>query len=153
GAELLDTAPTSPDGKTDSALLIGRTFSDSSAGVHITPIGKGGTVPESLDVVVNLGTFPGNGAPTLTINASLTSVAVGSPVTFTASASDPNGDTLAYFWDFDDKTYGLNTAAPSKSWNIAGEYVVRCVASDMKGATASRWVVITVEKQNVFRIS
>lgn len=153
GSELLDTTPGSPDSKTDSGLLIGRTFSDSSAGVHITPIAKGGTVPESLDVTVNLGTFPGNGAPSLTINASSTAVAVGAPVTFTASASDPNGDALAYSWDFNDKTYGLNSASASKSWSAAGEYVVTCVASDMKGGTATRWVVVTVGSPATYRIS
>ncbi len=153
GSELLDTTPGSPDGKTDSALLIGRTFSDSGAGVHITPIGKGGTTPQSLDVVVNLGSYPGNSAPTLDISASATAVPAGTPITFTATAGDANGDTLAYYWDFDDKTYGLNTATPTKSWSTAGEYVVRCVASDMKGGTASRWIVITVGSPSTFRIS
>jgi len=152
GSELLDTTPGSPDGKTDSALLIGRTFSDSSAGVHITPIGKGGTTPQSLDVVVNMGSFPGNSAPTLDISASATAVPTGTPITFTATASDANGDTLAYHWDFDDKTYGLNTATPTKSWSVTGEYVVRCVTSDMKGGKASRWIVITVGSPSTFRI-
>jgi hypothetical protein len=153
GGELLDMTPGSQDGKTDSALLIGRTFSDRGAGVHITPIGKGGTAPESLDVVVNLGSFPGNAAPTLNITASATAVPVGTPVTFTANAGDANGDTLAYHWDFDDKTYGLNTTTPAKSWSVAGEYVVRCVVSDMKGGTASHWIVITVGSPSTFRIS
>ena len=47
----------------------------------------------------------------------------------------------------------MNTATPSKSWSTAGEYVVRCVASDMKGGTASRWIVITVGSPTTFRIS
>ena len=153
GSELIDTTPGSPDGKTDSALLIGRTFSDSSSGIYITPVGKGGTVPQSLDVVVNLGPFPGNSAPSLAINASATSVPIGTPITLTATASDANGDPLAYYWDFDDKTYGLNTATPTKSWSTAGEYVVRCVVSDMKGGTASRWIVITVGSPSTYRIS
>ncbi|HEX2748358.1 MAG TPA: hypothetical protein VHM91_10200, partial [Verrucomicrobiales bacterium] len=55
GTHLLDTTPDSPDGVYDAALTIGRTFSDFGAGVHITPVGKGGTVPGSLDLVVNLG--------------------------------------------------------------------------------------------------
>src|SRR5439155_645160 len=38
---------------TDNALVIGRTFSDTNLGLYITPIGKGHTVPESIDVVVN----------------------------------------------------------------------------------------------------
>ena len=153
GSELLDTTPQSPDGKTDAGLLIGRTFSDASSGVHITPIGKGGTSPESLDVVVNFGTFPGNAAPSLAIGASATAVPVGTAVIFTGTASDVNGDPLAYYWDFDDKTYGLNGASVSKSWSTVGEYIVRCVVSDMKGGTASRWMVITVGSPTTFRVS
>jgi PKD repeat protein len=108
------------------------------------PIAKGGTAPESLDVVVNIGPFPNNNAPSLDISSSATAVPAGTPVAFTATASDPEGDSLAYFWDFGDKTYGLNGASLSKSWNTVGEYVVNCVVSDMKGGTASRWMVITV---------
>src|SRR6185369_13778791 len=76
-SQLLDTTPGSGDGKNDSALVIGRTFSDLDSAIHITPWGKGGTTPESLDVVVNLGSFPGNRAPTVDITASATNVATG----------------------------------------------------------------------------
>jgi len=49
--------------------------------------------------------------------------------------------------------YGLNSASVDKSWNAIGEYVVRCVVSDMKGGTASRWIVVTVGSPAVFRIN
>src|SRR5439155_27252313 len=66
-SQLLDTTPGSTDGKNDSAIIIGRTFNDEVSAIHITPIGKGGTSPESLDVVVNLGSFPGNLPPTVDV--------------------------------------------------------------------------------------
>lgn len=58
-------------------------------------MGKGGTSPESLDVVVNIGTFAATGAPTASISASASTVANNTPVTFTVTASDPDADTLA----------------------------------------------------------
>lgn len=128
----------------DRPLPIGMTFSDTEDGIHITPVGKGGTNPESLDVVVILGDFPNNFPPTLSLGASAASAAVGQSLDFTATASDPDVDALAYYWDFGDKTYGPSSAGVSKSWTAQGHYIVRCVASDMRGGQASAWVVVTV---------
>lgn len=154
GAQLLDVTPGSPDDRTDAPLVIGRTFSDFEAGVHVTPIGKGGTVPESMDVVVNVGAFPGNHAPTLALAADATAVAVNANVNFTATAADSDGDALSYAWDFGDKTFGTtNTAAVAKSWSSAGDYAVHCVVSDMKGGVASRTVVVRVGAPGTFRVS
>ncbi|MBI3828673.1 MAG: PKD domain-containing protein, partial [Planctomycetes bacterium] len=144
GTSLLDATPGSPDGMNDSAIVIGHTFSDLVAGIHITPIGKGGTSPESLDVVVNVGSFAGNNAPTLSVSASPTAVDPNLPVTLTANASDADGDTLAYSWDFGDKTFGTNSPSVTKSWSGIGNYVVRCTVTDMKGGTASNWVIVSV---------
>ncbi len=152
-SHLLDTTPGSPDGKSDAALVLGRTFSDTAAGVHITTLRKGGTTPESLDVTVNLGTFPGNVVPTITVVAAATNTSSGSPLSFSASAADANGDTLAYYWDFGDGTFGTNGSAASKWWTSTGEYVVRCVVSDMKGGTASDSVIVTVDNPGTYHIS
>jgi uncharacterized repeat protein (TIGR02543 family) len=152
-SQLLDTTPGSGDGKNDSALVIGRTFSDLDSAIHITPWGKGGTTPESLDVVVNLGSFPGNRAPTLDITASATNVATGVGVTFAAAANDADGDTLAYYWEFGDTNFGTNSPTAGKSWTTAGDYLVRCVVSDMKGGVASKWVIVRVGSPTTFRIT
>ncbi len=152
-SHLLDTTPGSPDGKSDAALVLGRTFADSAAGVYITTLRKGGTTPESLDVAVNLGPFPGNTAPTVTVDPESTTTGAGSALAFTADATDGNGDTLAYHWDFGDGTFGTNGAVASKSWSSAGQYVVRCVVSDMKGGEASDSVVITVGSPSTYSIS
>ena len=154
GTQLLDTTPGSPDDRNDAPVVIGRTFSDYESGIHITPIGKGGTVPESMDVVVNIGAFPGNQPPTASMNASALNVAVSTPVNLTVSASDPDGDALSYAWDFGDKTFSnTNSASVSKSWASVGDYVVRCTVSDMKGHTASDSVVVRVGSPSTFRVS
>jgi len=155
-SQLLDTTPGSSDGKNDSALVIGRTFSDTASGIHITPIGKGGTSPESLDVVVNLGSFPGNNLPTLDITASATNVGTSVGVTFNATASDPDGDPLAYYWEFSESSsysFGSNSPVAVKSWPTAGDYLVRCVVSDMKGGVAGKWVVVRVGSPSTYRIT
>lgn len=152
-SQLLDTTPGSTDAENDSAIVIGRTFSDKSAGIYITPVGKGGTSPESLDVVVNLGAFPANYPPTLSLTASATNVSTGNTVSFTATASDPNSDALAYYWDFGDGNFGMNGPAASKNWSSAGEYVVRCDVTDMKGGVGSKYVVVRVGSPFVYRIN
>lgn len=152
-SHLLDTTPGSPDGRNDAALVLGRTFADSAAGVYITTLRKGGTTPESIDVAVNLGTFPGNTAPTVTVDPQSTTTGAGAALAFTADAADGNGDALAYYWDFGDGTFGTNGAAASKAWSSAGQYVVRCVVSDMKGGEASDSVVITVGSPSTYSIS
>jgi len=152
-SQLLDTTPGSIDGKNDACVVIGRTFSDKVTGIHITPIGKGGTAPESLDVVVNLGLFPANQPPVLAMTATATNAATGVTLNFTAIASDPDGDALAYYWDFGDDNFGTNGPSASKSWAAAGEYVVRCTASDMKGGVSSRRIIIAVGSPGTFRIS
>ncbi len=151
GSHLLDMTP---DGNTnDAALVIGRTFADTLAGIYLTPVGKGGTSPESLDVVVNIGTFAANGAPTASISASASTVANNTPVTFTVTASDPDADTLAYAWDFDDGTFGPNTATVSKTLGGDRVFFVRCTVSDMKGHVATVGVPVTVGSAGGFSLS
>ena len=53
---LLDATPQTPSDFNDAALLVGTTYSDYDADIHITPIGKGGNDPMPwIDVVVNMG--------------------------------------------------------------------------------------------------
>lgn len=154
GAHLLDTTPGTARGKTDAALVRGRTFSDVASNIHITPMTLNtGTTPPSMDVVVNLGAFTGNKRPTIAVSASATSVATGATVTFNATASDPDGDALAVYWDFADDNFASNTLTTSKSWSTAKDYPVRVTVSDMKGGTASATVLIRVGTVNTYRIS
>jgi hypothetical protein len=157
GTVLLDTTPGSPSGnggKDDAPVVIGRTFSDIAAGLHITPLAKGtATSGTWIDLQVNLGAFTGNIPPVLQIAADQTVVAVNAPVNFNAIASDANGDALAYYWEFGDLTFGSNSPIANKSWSISGEYIVRCTVSDMKGGVASRNLVVTVGSPGTFRVA
>lgn len=150
---LLDTTPGSSDESMDSAILIGRTFSDRALGLHVTPIGFGGTTPQSLEVVVNRGSFTNNQPPTVDVTASQGSAAVNTTLTFTAAAVDADGDPLAYGWDFGDAAIGPNTATATHAFTASGEYVVRCEVSDMKGGVSSNYVVVRIGTPTTLRIS
>ncbi|MEN9535884.1 MAG: hypothetical protein RIR37_1157, partial [Verrucomicrobiota bacterium] len=136
---LLDMTPNTSS-KKDAVLLLGKTFSDAAGGVHITPVGRGTDTDgvNWIDVTVNRGTFAGNQAPTASISANGTNPAVNGSIAFTCSASDPDGDTLAYFWDWGNgTTTATNSNIASKSWPTAGVYIVQCTVSDMKGLTTT----------------
>jgi PKD domain len=151
GNEVLDVSPATSG--TDSALVLGRTFSDAASGIHLTPIGKGGTSPESLDVVVQLGAFASNNRPAATLSASATAAAVGESVTFTAAATDGDGDALAYGWDFGDGTVSASAAQVTRSFPAARDVRVRVTATDMKGGLSSRSVLLRVGSPTTFRLS
>jgi hypothetical protein len=141
---LIDTTPGTPSAKDDAGIEVGRTFSDAAAGVHFTVVARNNTAPESLDIAVNYGNPPTNVAPTLALSASATSVAVGGSITFTASATDANGDTLAYHWDSGDGYPGTNSAVFTRPFTAADQLTIHCTVSDMKGGTTRRHVVVTV---------
>lgn len=159
GAQLLDMTPGSfgngiTDTRNDSALWLGRTYSDPDSNIHVTPVAKNSaTTPPSMDVYVSLGAVPGNLAPELSISASNTTAGTGGTVTLTATASDPNGDPLAYAWVYNDGTYSTNNSpVQTKSWSSAGHYQVLCTASDMKGKRTTRSILITVGSPSTFTV-
>jgi hypothetical protein len=160
GTHLIDTTPGSPDtsdasSRDDAAVVVGRTFNDEAAGVHITTLARGltGTDP-FLDVQVNLGQFPGNQPPFMDVEVDQTNVAPGAEVHFHATATDLDGDALAYSWTFDDFSFSTNNLPwIAKTWTTTGDHVVHCVVSDMKGGEASANSVVTVGSSGGVRIS
>jgi autotransporter-associated beta strand protein len=151
---LLDMTPTTSQ-KDDAVLPIGKTFSDTAAGIYITPVGRGmdGDGVGWMDVRVNRGTFAGNVKPTVSLGSTNANPAVNTSVTFTATASDPNGDTLAYFWEWGDgTTTANNSSTATKSWGTTGTKTVRCIVSDMKGLTTTASMLVTVGTSNTFSI-
>jgi len=148
---LLDTTPRSASGsddRKDGSIILGRTYSDTSVtpDIHITPIAKGGTEPDQwIDVQINLGTLSGNNAPNLSGINGATQVKARSSTTFSALATDPDGDALAYYWDFGDGVINPNNADIEHQWAVGGTYTVKLTVSDMKGGTASTEITVTVE--------
>lgn len=134
--------------------MVGRTFSDRQAGVHITPLARGATGTNIwMDVQVNRGAFPDNQPPVLQVEVLPTNAVPGDLVYFHATASDPDGDTLAYAWTFDDWTFSTNNLPWTFNSFSAGEHVVRCVVSDMKGGVASANAVVTIGAPSGNRIT
>lgn len=141
----------------DAPLAVGRTYTDAGADLHVTPLRKGGTAPESLDVAVNWGPFPGNQAPAISLTPSNVVLGAGTGQLFTATALDPDGDTLTYYWEFDDYQTsggtdfgGLDGDSRLATngfhvWSQQGTQGVRCTVSDLKGhtKTASATVIVT----------
>jgi uncharacterized delta-60 repeat protein len=153
---MIDTTPDTTFAKEDAALVVGRTMRDTAADIFVTPIALGGGPNPSdkwIDVVLQKGPFRQNLSPSVSIAATALTITNGAPITFTATAQDPDGDALAYYWDFGDYTFGTNGAVQSKAFNAGGRYVVRCEVSDMKGGVASAHVVITVGTPATFTIS
>lgn len=149
----IDTTPGSPFGKDDAAISLGRTFSDTDSGIHITTVAVNtDTTPKSVDVQVNLGQFSTNQAPTLSLAASAEVVPVNATVTFTATANDADGDELAFSWQhFGDTNYKVvdaNAPVITRTFTNAGSYLVACTVSDMKGGTATRHKLIIVGNGN-----
>jgi hypothetical protein len=142
---LIDTTPGTPGGKDDSGIEVGRTFSDVAAAIHFTVVKRNdNTSPESLDVAVNYGNITTNVAPTLSLTASTTNVALNGSITFTANATDANGDTLAYHWDFGDGLPSTNLAVFTRSFAAARQHNVLCTVTDMKGGTTRRHLVVVI---------
>jgi hypothetical protein len=142
---LIDTTPGSQSGtsdRTDGSLVIGRTFSTGNS--HITPLARGGSGSgEWLDVRVNTGPFPGNAAPAATI-AGPSTIGARQTVVFTAQATDPNGDPLAYSWDFGQGFAFDNNPTSTFSWTVGGTFTVKVTVSDMKGGTTQATKTVTV---------
>lgn len=157
GAHLLDTTPGSPAGsssKDDAALVMGRTFVDQGAGVFVTPVAmQGAGTDKSVDVVIKTGSFADNQLPVVSVQASTSQTGSSEEVVFTATATDEDGDELAYEWDFGDLSFGPNSPVVTNSWSSAGEYVVRCRVSDMKGGFASAQLVVRVGNPSTFQIT
>lgn len=151
---LLDWTP-GTSSKDDCPVLIGRTFSDTAAGIHITPVLRGADANGVtwIDVTVNRGPFTGNRKPTVAVSATNVNPAANASVTFTADATDPDGDTVGYFWDWGDGTFTANNSATaSKSWSATGTKTVRCYVTDMKGMTTTGQLLVQVGTSSTFFI-
>lgn len=151
-ANLLDMQPWTT-GASDATLEVGRTFSDRTAGIHITPTALVAGSPGAVDLTVNRGLFASNRAPSVTLAASSTTPAVGGTVTFTATATDPDADPLAYFWDFGDGAASLNQSTFTKSFAQARDVLARVTVTDMKGGTATATVLVKWGSPAGFRVA
>jgi|GEM_PF-2837690 PKD domain./Calx-beta domain. len=166
GTLLIDTTPFSNDGphadssngdnndKVDAALTLGRMFGSPDSGAWFTILAQGGTAPnEWLDVGVQVGNFSANRPPVPSLAPASATLAINQSLDLSASATDPDDDTVVYSWDFGDGTFAGNQTSVSKSWSTAGHYVVRLVAVDQKGGYSSARCVVRVGSPATFTAS
>ncbi len=147
---LIDTTPNSHSGsfdqdRVDAPIAVGRSFDDTAAQIHITPILRHDEAGNSyINVVVNRGDFSADMPPTGTMIVGTNSPTVGQSVTFNGTSHDDDGDTLLTQWDFGDGTTVVNSLNTSHAWVTAGDYVVRFTVSDLKGGIAEYAQVVHV---------
>ena len=139
---------TAGGGKNNSGLGVGRTFSDTRRDLHITTLQRGGGSPDQwLDVQVRRGPFAGNNPPTINLLHALTMVPVNTSMTVGAIAADPDGDALAYYFDFNEgQVIGNDGTAASRNytWTSKGSKNLTLTVSDRKGLVAKQSVNVTV---------
>ncbi len=98
-------------------------------------------------VVALYGSAPSaNRAPSVTASCSPCAVASGRTVTLTASASDPDGDSLSYAWSISRGSVA-NSGSSSTTWVApftTGAVTATVTVTDSRGATAASSVSINV---------
>lgn len=141
---LLDMTPENTTTR-NTLLPLGRTYTDPTGLVNITPLAKGGAGGEEwLDVRVVTG-IVGNTNPTLTLSADLSGATPLQEITFDASGSDADGDSLLYNWDFGDgRTESATGATLSHRYLVGGSYTVTVSALDGRGGYVEQSVGIVV---------
>ncbi|MEM9481307.1 MAG: Calx-beta domain-containing protein [Verrucomicrobiota bacterium] len=152
---LLDPIYWSKNERQDGTIPLGWTFHDPEEALYITPLARAGD-RAWMDVYVHHGHDPDNNPPVITaLTASNTNPGTGQSINLSLTASDPDGDPLAYHWYYDDDNWHRNLNQPnvSKSWTNAECRSVICTVSDMKGGVSIRSILIRVGNPSTYCIS
>lgn len=112
------------------------------------PYFREGAAVEYAQALIDIGFFdgactPGNRFPTVTASGSPTSGNQPLQVSFTATASDPDGTITSYFWSFGD---GSTSEAqnPSHTYSCSGTFNAKVQVTDNNCGIAVATVAITV---------
>eukprot|EP00003_Mantamonas_plastica_P028594 TRINITY_DN656_c0_g2_i1.p1 TRINITY_DN656_c0_g2~~TRINITY_DN656_c0_g2_i1.p1 ORF type:complete len:739 (-),score=238.58 TRINITY_DN656_c0_g2_i1:11-2227(-) len=152
--DLLDMRPWTSDQR-DAILGLGASFVDTSNGlsktVVITPVK---IVPNNyVDVMINFGPFTGNQAPSVgSVKTAYSSAPRNVPVPMRImGGSDPNGDTVQFYWDYAYSASGLsryfgdmNADLSQSEYTSTGTKTIRLTASDGKTGTVSATTTVTI---------
>ena len=96
-------------------------------------------------------TPPANRPPTVTASCDPCEVSRGGEVSLTATASDPDGDSLTYEWSAPAGRFSEATDAATTRWTApdeVGSVTIRVDVSDRRGGTASAEVTVDVANRS-----
>ncbi|MFL5804452.1 MAG: PKD domain-containing protein, partial [Roseiflexaceae bacterium] len=131
------SAEFSPDAGTVTAMTFGP--HGSTQALYYTTLSNGGQVRKIAY------TGSANRAPSAAAGANPTSGAAPLAVSFSAAgSSDPDGDTLAYDWDFGDSTAHAAGATATHTYTATGTYTATLTVSDGRGGSDSAQLRIDV---------
>lgn len=139
--------------QTDGNYLFVWDSSTSDEGTHTIIAQVMDTAGNITDDRVNINLNNDNKAPVAVASYSPLDVYTNTEVSFIASGSyDPDGETLSYFWDFDD---GLDSTEinPAHIFDEAKEYIVTLRVTDAAGAYDTETLSITVIENEVKTMS
>ena len=100
---------------------------------------------EDNDVLTTTKTITVNATPAVDFTFTPANPHAGQEVSFSAAASDPEGDALAYAWTFGDGDRATGPA-PRHAYEDQDDYTVRLTVTDEHGAVASRTRTIDVDE-------
>jgi hypothetical protein len=146
GTYLLDLTPTSNNGMDDAPAFVGETFTDAERGLSIQPVAVGGAAPRQwIDVRIDFGATGNNRNPVIAASAPFTVIPVRTPITFTAAASDPDGDPLQVRWDFGDGRDPQLGSQVTRQFHRGGNFTVQASAFDGRGGLTTKSFAMTVD--------
>ncbi len=113
-----------------------------SAGVYLVTLivadDQGAETQQTISVAVNA-------LPVISqLNVDQVSSVEGDIVAFEVVASDPDGHTISYSWDFGDNSPLISSATPAHVFVDDGDYTVTVTVTDQLGAARSSSVVFSV---------
>jgi len=119
------------------------TYADPGTYTATVTVSDPGGASGSAEVEVVVAEPEGNRAPTVRAAADPASGTAPQHVRFSAAGSDPDGDALAYVWDFGDgvRAGGRNA---THTYRQAGLHPATVTVTDRYGATGSATVQVTV---------
>jgi PKD repeat protein len=97
---------------------------------------------DAIEAAMSGAAQPSNSPPQVSVTASPLSGAAPLTVAFASAAFDPDGQVVAYIWNFGDGQTS-SQASPSHLYQSAGTFTAQLTVTDNLGATAIASVVIT----------